>query len=114
MTWLGARRNQYGSTVTIASEKDGSVSGSFRTAIESSPYYGLEGLEVPLTGVHSGSAIAFVSGLGDDGNSAVSYTGRLQDGVMETLWFVVAGEEHRWKAIGLAGNDGHAVCAAKS
>jgi hypothetical protein len=96
MSWLGTWRNQYGSTVRITSEDHGRVSGSFRTAIESSPYYGFD---VPLTGVHSGSAIAFVSGLGDDGNSVVSYTGKLQNGVMESLWFVVSGEQDWWKAI---------------
>lgn len=96
MSWLGAWRNQYGSTVTITSERDGHVSGSFRTAIKSSPYYGVD---VPLAGVHSGSTIAFASGLGDGGNSVVSYTGKLQDGVMETLWFMVAGEQQWWNAI---------------
>jgi Avidin family len=82
MSWLGTWRNRYGSTVTITSDGDGRVGGSFRTAIESSPYYGLD---VPLTGVHSGSVISFGSGLGDDGNSVVSCTGKLRDGVVETL-----------------------------
>lgn len=89
-------RNQFGSTVTITSEEGGTVIGTFRTAIESSPFYGAD---VPLTGVHSRSAIAFVSGLGDAGNSVVSYPGKLQDGLMEALWFVVAGEEHWWKSV---------------
>jgi Avidin family len=96
MSWVGTWRNQYGSTVTITSEEDGRISGSFRTAIESSPY---SGAEVPVTGAHSGSTIAFVAGLGPQGNSVVSYTGKLQDGVMETLWFVVVGEQHWWRSV---------------
>jgi hypothetical protein len=96
MSWLGTWRNQYGSIVTFTSEEDGRVAGSFSTAIQSSPYYGAV---VPLTGVHSGVAIAFVSGLGEGGNSVVSYTGNLQDGVLETLWFVVAGDRHWWESV---------------
>jgi hypothetical protein len=94
MSWLGAWKNQYGSIVDITDESGGRIAGSFRTAIENSPFYGAD---VPITGVHKGAAIAFVCAA-ENADFAVSYTGKLEDGRMETLWFVVDGDADWWKS----------------
>ena len=96
MSWLGTWRNQYGSTVTITGEAGGRIEGSFRTAIESSPFFGSE---VSIAGAHSGPAITFGCAADGDANVVVSYTGKLQDDRMETLWFVADGDQHWWKSV---------------
>jgi hypothetical protein len=97
--WTGVWRNQHGSTVTITATDGGRIEGLFRTALGSSPF---AGRDAPVTGVVDGSAIAFVCAAGDAGDSAgtvVSYTGKLEDGRMETLWFVVTGDRPWWSAV---------------
>jgi hypothetical protein len=88
MTWTGIWRNQYGSTVEIASEADHRIEGSFRTALEDS---GFRGQSIAISGRHQGDCIAFVGGGATPrGDMLVSYTGLLRGGRMETLWYVVA------------------------
>jgi hypothetical protein len=94
MRWTGTWRNQYDSLVEIQHEDGGRIDGWFRTAIETSPF---AGSNVRITGVHKGDAIAFVCAA-DDANFVVSYTGKLQDGRMETLWFVVNGDDDWWRS----------------
>lgn len=86
MSWIGVWKNQFGSVVEIASEANGRIEGSFRTALKDSAFYGQT---VPLVGVHKGNCINLASaGTGPAGDVVVSYTGLLRDGRMETLWFV--------------------------
>ena len=87
MTWKGKWQNQYGSIVDITDDADRRISGTFRTALRDSGFYGQE---IPIVGIHQGDCISFVAG-GETaaGDAAVSYTGLLRDGKMETMWFVV-------------------------
>jgi hypothetical protein len=88
MNWRGMWRNQYGSIVDITDDTDHKISGTFRTALPDSGFYGQE---IPVIGVHHGDCIAFVAGgKTAAGNAAVSYTGLLRNDKMETMWFVVA------------------------
>ncbi len=88
MTWNGQWRNQYGSILDINDDADHHIAGTFRTALSDSGFYGQE---VPVTGVHYGDCIAFVAGGNTKaGDAAVSFTGLLRNGKMETMWFVVA------------------------
>ena len=88
MSWLGVWKNQYSSLVTITSEAEGRIEGSFKTALKDSAFYGQE---VPVVGVWQGNCISFASvGRGPAGDMVVSYTGLLRDGRMETLWFFAA------------------------
>src|SRR4051794_3072209 len=93
-TWKGCWRNQYGSTVTIADDTGGVIRGVFRTALEDSSF---SGQEVPIFGSACGEVIGFTAAAeGKVGPAAVSYTGILRDGKLETLWHTVAG--HSWSA----------------
>ena len=87
MTWKGKWQNQYGSVVNITDDANRRISGTFRTALTDSGFYGQE---IPIAGIHQGDCISFVAG-GETaaGDAAVSYTGLLRDGNMETMWFVV-------------------------
>lgn len=88
MRWLGKWRNQYGSVVEITDEGDHRITGTFRTALEDSSFHGQV---VTISGVHEGDCISFAgAGATPAGDMAVSYTGLLRDGRMETLWHVVA------------------------
>jgi hypothetical protein len=88
MTWLGKWKNQFGSVVDITSDADGRIEGTFRTALPDSGFFGQA---VPIIGFHQGNCIAFVAvGSSATGDRAVSYTGLLREGKMETAWFVVA------------------------
>jgi hypothetical protein len=88
MNWKGKWRNQYGSVVTIVDDTDQRISGTFKTALQDSGFYGQE---IPVVGLHQGDCISFVgAGQTPAGDAAVSYTGLLRDGKMETVWFVVA------------------------
>ena len=88
MNWKGKWRNQYGSVVTIVDDANQRISGTFRTALADSGFYGQE---IPVVGLHQGDCISFVAaGQTAAGDAAVSYTGLLRDGKMETMWFVVA------------------------
>ncbi|KRR16307.1 hypothetical protein CQ14_33340 [Bradyrhizobium lablabi] len=101
MTWKGKWRNQYGSIVDITDDANRRISGTFKTALKDSGFYGQE---IPVVGIHQGNCISFVAG-GETaaGDAAVSYTGLLRDGKMETMWFVVADSVVRATAEGAAG-----------
>jgi len=88
MDWKGKWRNQYGSIVSIVDDANHRISGTFKTALKDSGFYGQE---IPVVGLHQGDCITFV-GAGETaaGDAAVSYTGLLREGKMETMWFVVA------------------------
>jgi hypothetical protein len=88
MNWKGKWRNQYGSTVDITDDANHRIAGMFKTALRDSGFYGQE---VPVVGIHQGDCISFVAGgKTPAGDAAVSYTGLVRDGKMETMWFVVA------------------------
>jgi avidin family protein len=87
-SWKGTWRNQYGSTVVI-DDTNGVIRGVFRTALEDSSFFGLE---VAIHGVACGEVIGFTAASkGKTGPAAVSYTGILRAGKLETLWHTVAG-----------------------
>ena len=89
MPWLGRWRNQYGSVLDITGEDGGRIEGTFRTALEDSSFYGQT---VPILGVAHGDVIGVTAaGEGTAGPAAVSYTGILRDGKLETMWLTVAG-----------------------
>src|SRR5437773_8413214 len=88
MNWKGKWRNQYGSTVDITDDANHRIAGTFKTALPDSGFYGQE---IPVVGIHQGDCISFVAGgKTPAGDAAVSYTGLVRDGKMETMWFVVA------------------------
>ena len=88
MNWKGKWRNQYGSTVDITDDANHRIAGTFKTALRGSGFYGQE---IPVVGIHQGDCISFVAGSkAPAGDAAVSYTGLVRDGKMETMWFVVA------------------------
>jgi avidin family protein len=88
MDWKGKWRNQYGSIVSIVEDANHRISGTFKTALKDSGFYGQE---IPVVGLHQGYCISFVgAGQTAAGDAAVSYTGLLREGKMETMWFVVA------------------------
>jgi hypothetical protein len=88
MDWKGKWRNQYGSIVSIVDDANLRISGTFKTALKDSGFYGQE---IPVVGLHQGDCISFVgAGQTAAGDAAVSYTGLLREGKMETMWFVVA------------------------
>jgi hypothetical protein len=101
MTWKGKWRNQYGSIVDITDDADHRIRGSFKTALRDSGFYGQE---ISVVGIHQGDCISFVAG-GETaaGDAAVSYTGLLRDGKMETMWFVVADSAIKAAAEGAPG-----------
>ena len=87
MNWKGKWRNQYGSTVDITDDANHRIAGTFKTALRDSGFYGQE---IPVVGIHQGDCIRFVAGgKTPAGDAAVSYTGLVRDGKMETMWFVV-------------------------
>ncbi|MFC4913484.1 avidin/streptavidin family protein [Actinomadura gamaensis] len=86
-TWIGRWRNQYGSVLTVTDDNDGTLTGTFRTALDDSAF---AGAEVPVTGVHRGACVTFAfTRAGADGDSIASFTGLLRDGRLETVWHVV-------------------------
>lgn len=84
MNWLGLWRNQYGSTIRITRQDDGTVEGLFRSASPSSPYHDEE---ARLVGVCHGKLISVTCGRP---HSVVAYTGMFADGKLQTLWHLVA------------------------
>ena len=101
MTWKGKWRNQYGSIVDITDDSSRRISGTFKTALRDSGFYGQE---IPIFGIHQGDCISFVGG-GEtaSGDAAVSYTGLLRNGKMETMWFVVVDSAIRSPSEGAPG-----------
>jgi hypothetical protein len=88
MTWLGRWRNQYGSILTITDDTDHRITGTFRTALEDSGFYGQD---IPVVGFHQGNCIGLAAGgKAKAGDAVVTYTGLLRNGKIETLWFVAA------------------------
>jgi len=88
-SWNGTWRNQYGSIVVIEDDSGGVIRGRFRTALEDSSFFGQD---VPIRGAACGDVIGFTAAAdGRAGPAAVSYTGLLRDGKIETLWHTVAG-----------------------
>jgi Avidin family len=101
MNWKGRWRNQYGSILTITDDANQRISGTFRTALKDSGFYGQE---IPVVGIHQGDCISFAgAGATAAGDAAVSYTGLLRDGKMETMWFVVADSAIKAPAEGAPG-----------
>jgi hypothetical protein len=101
MTWKGRWRNQYGSIVDITEDANGRITGTFKTALKDSGFYGQE---VPIIGIHQGDCVSFVAGgKTAAGDAAVSYTGLLRDGKMETVWLVVADSAIKAAAEGMPG-----------
>jgi len=88
IAWVGNWRNQFGSILRITDDANGRIEGNFETALDDSGFFGQA---VPVTGFHRGNCIAFVAvGSSVTGDRAVSYTGLLRHGKMETAWFVIA------------------------
>lgn len=95
-SWKGTWRNQYGSTVVIEADDGGVIRGRFRTALRDSRFFGQE---LAIHGAAHGDVIGFTAaGEGTAGPAAVSYTGLLRDGKLETLWHTVA--DRMWAAAG--------------
>lgn len=87
MNWTGTWRNQYGSTLTIAEERDGLIKGLFRTALQDSAFFGRE---LQVTGICRGDCINFAFGISDEPSTSIcSFTGMLRDEKLETVWHVV-------------------------
>jgi hypothetical protein len=87
-SWNGTWRNQYGSVIVIEDDSGGIIRGVFRTALEDSSFFGQE---LPIHGAACGDVIGFTAaGNGTAGPAAVSYTGLLRDGRLETMWHTVA------------------------
>lgn len=86
-TWIGQWKNQYGSILTIESETDGRINGSFKSAVDPSVK------ESIIIGVYINDLISF-SAVGEGvGQKIASWTGILREGRMETMWHVVANEK---------------------
>jgi Avidin family len=88
MSWIGIWRNQYGSVVEITDDSNGQIRSTFRTVLDDSSFHGKT---VPIYGAAHGDVIGFTAAAeGSVGPAAVSYTGLLRDGKLETLWHTVA------------------------
>jgi hypothetical protein len=86
MTWKGTWRNQYGSVLEIASDRDGDIVGWFTSAVDG----GIQGKRIKVTGFHLGDLITFsVAG----GPIVAAWTGLLRGERLETLWHVAASEK---------------------
>jgi hypothetical protein len=88
MKWTGKWRNEYGSILQIADDRDGTIKGTFRTALGDS---GFAGTEVEISGLHRGPCVHFAFGrTGSAGDTIASFTGLMRDGKLKTMWHVVA------------------------
>jgi len=88
MHWLGTWKNQYGSTLRIIRDDAGQIAGTFQTALRDSSFFGSV---LPVVGVHCGNCISFAFCTSDAANGAVAtFSGRLEDGKLQTVWHVVA------------------------
>src|SRR4051812_39167678 len=87
MKWTGTWRNQYGSTLQILDEAAGRVTGTFRTALRDSSFFGVE---CRVVGVHVGDCLSFAFGAATPkGDSICAFTGVLRDGRLQAVWHVV-------------------------
>ena len=97
MNWTGTWRNQYGSELRLADEGSGMLSGTFRTALQDSAFFGRE---LAVYGITRGTCINFAFGdEGAAGHSIASFTGILFGDTIETMWFVVShalGKSEPW------------------
>lgn len=72
---IGRWQNQYGSTLHITDEADGTIKGTFETSL----------------GDNLNDCLHFAfSRSGPAGDTIASFTGLLRDGRLETLWHVVS------------------------
>jgi hypothetical protein len=87
MDLRGEWRNQYGSVLTIDEDVGGRLCGRFRTALSDSAFFGRE---TPVLGVRCGEVVSVATAVGGEGEAAVcAFTGRLEQGRLETVWHVV-------------------------
>ncbi|HEU5027249.1 MAG TPA: hypothetical protein VFV01_20185 [Spirillospora sp.] len=88
MSWVGAWRTQYGSTLVIADDVGGGLHGIFCTGLGDSAF---AGEEVEITGLRVGECVHFVFGCSGPRDDAIaSFTGLLRDVRTEALWHVVS------------------------
>jgi hypothetical protein len=88
MNWTGTWRNQYGSELSIAGAEGGALSGTFRTALKDSVFFGRD---YPVTGIARGTCVSFSFGVEKAaGGTVASFTGMMLDDVIETMWMVVS------------------------
>ncbi len=88
MSWIGRWRNQYGSMLEISDDAGNRLTGTFRTALEDSGFFGRA---VPIAGIHWGDCISFTfADTTAKGDMIASFTGLLRDGRIEMMWHVVA------------------------
>lgn len=107
MNWIGTWRNQYGSTLTIADDKNGVIRGVFSTALRDSAFFGHD---LPVSGVGYGDCINFAFGMSNDLVSVIcSFTGMLRDGKLQTVWHVVTSKAPRQGSRSSAFGWAHAV-----
>lgn len=104
MSWTGTWRNQYGSTLTIIDDRDGSIKGTFKTALPDSAFYGHE---LQATGVWFDDCVNFAFGTSEQGLTSIcSFTGMLRENKLRTVWHVVtsakAGHSGRIEKLGWA------------
>jgi Avidin family len=57
--WQGKWRNQYGSILEITDDSDHKLSGTFRTSLSDSGFFGWE---LEIVGVHYGDCISISAG----------------------------------------------------
>ncbi|WP_346320890.1 avidin/streptavidin family protein [Chitinophaga sp. YIM B06452] len=87
MKWIGKWKNQYGSVLEITSVTDNMVTGTFRTALSDSGFYGNE---IPVCGFCQGDCIGISGGgMTGSGDMLVTYTGLLRGDTLQTIWLVV-------------------------
>lgn len=87
MEWIGTWKNQYGSELVLTEEANGKLSGTFRTALDDSGFYGQT---LSVTGITQGACVNFAfAGKGRTGDMLASFSGILLGDRMETMWFVV-------------------------
>lgn len=88
MNWTGIWRNQYGSELRIIDASGGVISGTFRTALQDSAFFGRQ---FAVHGITRGTCINFAFGdEGETSNTIASFTGMRHGDAIETVWFVVS------------------------
>lgn len=88
MSWVGKWKNQYGSILTITEDGDGQVTGTFKTALLDSGFYGTE---IAVCGIHLGHCISFAFTASTAGGDLLcSYSGLLRDDRLHTVWHVIS------------------------
>ncbi|WP_405163111.1 avidin/streptavidin family protein [Nocardia sp. NBC_01499] len=85
--WKGLWRNEYGSRLTITDDGDGTLRGTFETALGDSAF---AGTAVPIQGLHIGPCVQFSFVAAGDILAICSFTGLLRDGNLHTVWHLVS------------------------